>query len=348
MGVADGPPPVVRAEAPTRAQHLRSGVFALVFAPIALVVLGLSVTDTQAMAAVGQPLSSSVATVGVLISTVLLGLIAANSDESPVGMIVTTAWSFIIGALQLLGLSHVPSSLLSPVSGPDTAAAMRWCLYPLAVFMICLMSTLAVVAVRRRAVLIRGEAQAGSPNLLADRLSELTDAYARGPVHHRERVVVLASSVVLTCAAVICLVWAAPSDTTAAAAAGLHGMVQGLDHRLLASAAAALCLGGVAWGSRWSVFGAQVCAVALMVVPFALVLPVWSSLSGNVATPGVSALTSVSMAAPVITALGLVVGAMSLGAHWTRRHLRAGIAREMSQHSAPGGGSASASAEIRP
>ena len=39
--------------------RLRSGLFAFVFAPIALVFLGSSMVDVQALAAVGQPLDSS-------------------------------------------------------------------------------------------------------------------------------------------------------------------------------------------------------------------------------------------------------------------------------------------------
>ena len=38
--------------------RLRSGLFAFVFAPIALVFLGSSMVDVQALAAVGQPLAS--------------------------------------------------------------------------------------------------------------------------------------------------------------------------------------------------------------------------------------------------------------------------------------------------
>lgn len=331
---------------PTRVQHLRSGLFAFFFTPIALGMLGLAVTDSQSVAAVGQPLSSSVSMAGLLISTVLLGLIAVNADESPTGMVVMTAWSLVIGVLQLLGHTPVPAELFSSVSGSDTRASMLWCLYPVAVFAICLGATLATVEVRRRAVTALNQVDAGNPAAGTEaegapaprdadaRLEVVADVYAPGPAHYRERVFVTVSSVILACVAVTALVWAAPSDTLPVAAHGLAGLVPAHPFGTLAGLVAAVCLGVVAWGTRWSLFGAEVVAVFLMVVPAYLVLPVWSTLSGRVATPGASVLTSLSMAAPVVTALGLTLAALGLGAHWTRRRLREDIAHALRAHPA--------------
>jgi len=294
---------------------MRSGLFALLFAPVALGMLGLAVTDSMSVTAVGQPLSSSLGMIGLLVSTLLLGLIAVNADESPAGMIVMTAWSLVIGILQLLGITPLPAGLVSSVSGPDTQAAMVWCLYPVAVFAICLGATLATFDVRRRAI-------AAVNNQGPDaHLEAIDDVFAPGPAHGRDRLIVTVSSVILTSVAVTALIWAAPSNTLPVAAHGLAGLSS--EHPLAVPAAltAAVCLGIVAWGSRRSLFGAVFSGVFLMAVPAYLILPLRSTLTGRVATPGDSPLTSLSLACPVITALGLALSALALGAHWTRRRL---------------------------
>ena len=52
----------------TLSQHLRSAVFSAVFSPVALIIMGFAVADTQAATAQGQPLSSSEGTVGIVIT----------------------------------------------------------------------------------------------------------------------------------------------------------------------------------------------------------------------------------------------------------------------------------------
>lgn len=300
---------------PTRAQHARSGLFAFFFTPVALGMLGLAVTDSQAVAAVGQPLSSSLGLIGLMISTVLLGLIAVNADESPAGMVVMTAWSLIIGIMQLLGITPVPVGMVSSVSGSDTRASMLWCLYPLAVFSICLGATIATIEVRRRAV--SAVKQHGD----ASGWEAVADVYAPGPLHERDRVIVTTSSMILVVVAVAALIWAAPSDTLPVAAHGLAGLVPAHPSGWAAALVAAVSLGVVAWGTRRSLFGAEVAAILVMVLPAYLVLPLRSTLTGMVATPGRSILTSFSLAAPVVTALGLTLAAVALGPHWARRRI---------------------------
>ncbi len=300
---------------PTRLQHLRSGLFAFLFAPIALGLLAEAVTDSMSVTAVGQPLSSSLGMIGLLVATLLLGLIAVNADESPAGMVVTTAWSLVIAILQLTGIMALPVGPVPFVSGADMHAAMVWSLYPVTVFAICLGATLATFDVRRRAL-----AAVNSPGPEVH-LEGINDVFASNPTHGRDRLLVTVGSVILTSVAVAALIWAAPSDTLPVAAHGLAGLSS--HHHLAPPAAlmAAVCLGIVAWGSRRSLFGAAFCGVFLMAVPAYLILPLRSTLTGRVATPGDSSLTSLSLAAPVITALGLSLSALALGAHWTRRHL---------------------------
>lgn len=325
---------------PSRGQRLRTGAFALLFAPIALVLMGLAVTDLQVQSSVGQPLSSSEGLVGLLVATLLLTLIAMNSDQSSAGMVVTTVASLVVGTLQILGVSGGPLSRIVSASGADVRAAMVWSLYPLGVSAICLGVTLANVGQRRRVKDAVARARTGAPGgtgtgavpgigaasgtpggpgIGAD--TDLEDAFGRSPRHLRARTMVILASLLLVLAASLALVWAAPDDTLEVASLGLRGILVGVTLNPLAGVVSAACLGIVAWSNRWSSLGPVLASWVLMIVPAYFVLPVWASLTGHVATPGTSPLTSLSLSAPVVTALGLVLTSMSLGVYWTRRHL---------------------------
>ena len=88
--------------------RLRSGLFAFVFAPVALVFLGSSMVDVQALAAVGQPLASVEGLIGMALASLLLALIALNCEESSAGMVVTFVWSLVVGVAQFLGVARLP------------------------------------------------------------------------------------------------------------------------------------------------------------------------------------------------------------------------------------------------
>jgi hypothetical protein len=296
-------PAPARGATHTRAQHLRCGIFAAIFAPIALSVLGLAVTDLQATAAVGQPLSSSEGMVGILVSGFLLVLIGVNTEDSPAGMIVTTAAALVVGALQMFGVTPLPGRALSGVSSTDLVAALSWSVYPISVLAICAGSTLAMLMGRRRP---RRTASSPSRRLLS---------------HGGERTAVATTSMLLAAGAATCLVLAAPNDTTEVAAHGLPGLLVLHTLRILPALAAAALLGCVALGSRWSVLGTQVPAWLLMVIPGFFGVPVWMTLTGHVITPGPSPATAIGLAAPVVTALGVLLVTTSLGVHWTRRRV---------------------------
>lgn len=299
-GRAHTPAPTPRTVS-TRAQHIRCGVFAAFFAPIALAVLGLAVTDLQATAAVGQPLSSSEGMVGILVAALLLVLIGVNSEDSPAGMVVTTAAALVVGGLQMFGLTPLPGLALSGVSGADLVTALSWGLYPLSVLTICAGSTLAMLMGRRQA-------------------GRAADNSRRRPLSHSgERTAVASTSMLLAAGAAACLVVAAPTDTIEVAAHGLPGILALHATRTLPALAAAALLGCVALGSRWSVMGTQVPAWLLMVLPGFFGVPVWMSLTGRVITPGPSPATAIGLAAPVVTALGLLLVTTSPGVHWARR-----------------------------
>ncbi|MGO3795850.1 MAG: hypothetical protein ACTJGR_01850 [Pauljensenia sp.] len=294
----------------SRAHDLRCGIFAAFFAPIALSVLGLAVTDLQATAAVGQPLSSSEGMVGILVSGLLLVLIGVNSEDSPAGMVVTTAAALVVGVLQMVGVTPLPGRALPGVSSADLVSALSWGVYPLSVLAICAGSSLAMLLDRRQA-------------------RRRTDSPRRRPLSHGgERTAVATTSMLLVAGAVTCLVLAAPNDTTEVAARGLPGILALHAPRILPALSAAALLGCVALGSRWSVMGTQVPAWLLMVLPGFFGVPVWMTLTGLVITPGPAAATAIGLAAPVVTALGLLLVTTSLGVHWSRRRTPGGTGDE--------------------
>ena len=106
--------------------RLRSGLFAFIFAPIALVFLGSSMVDVQALASVGQPLASVEGLIGMALASLLLALIALNCEESSAGMVVTFVWSIVVGVAQFFGVARLPFLMKSSVGAEDVIAGVSW------------------------------------------------------------------------------------------------------------------------------------------------------------------------------------------------------------------------------
>ena len=133
--------------------RLRSGLFAFVFAPIALVFLGSSMVDVQALAAVGQPLASVEGLIGLALASLLLALIALNCEESSTGMVVTFVWSIIVGATQFYGVARIPFLMKSSVEPDDMSAGVVWSLYPMCLSLMlgaCALTTQVCAGARRQ------------------------------------------------------------------------------------------------------------------------------------------------------------------------------------------------------
>ena len=114
----------------SRSEHVRSGVYALVFAPVALIFMGSSMADLQAQAAVGLPLASVEGLIGVALATIILALVSLNCEESPAGMYVTSALSIPIGLSQAAGYLRVPLLQSTIFDLPDMRSSVLWSLYP--------------------------------------------------------------------------------------------------------------------------------------------------------------------------------------------------------------------------
>lgn len=288
--------------------HARSGLFALVFAPAALVLLGSSMADVQAQTAIGQPLASVEGLIGMALATIIVALVSMNCDESPAGMIVTSASSVVVGACQGAGLLRVPLLQASLIDAPDMRAAVAWSLYPVAVTVI---TGCAAAALARAGRPVRGPRPAPRP-----------DAPHRTILRHRHAWVA-GFAIPAALLALLLLVDVAPWDTTEVASLGLSALAPTRALAAPKALAAALLLGLVALLSRFSLTGPQAAAWFLMALPGYAIWPLWTSISGAVVTPGPSPLTALALASPVVAALGMLLGASTIGVYWARARAEA-------------------------
>ena len=276
--------------------RLRSGLFAFIFAPVALVFLGSSMVDVQALAAVGQPLASVEGLIGMALASLLLALIALNCEESSAGMVVTFVWSIVVGAAQFLGVARLPLLMKSSVGAADMFAGVLWCMYP-----VCLSLMLGACALTIKSVRVRAGKDTRMP-------------LARVHRHAFGTTVALPASA----AAGVLMVAAAPSDSTNVASMGLEGVLEGHTLMPLLALGAGLSFALLVVSARWSITGTQIASWFILVLPTYVVLPVWASLTGNVIVPGSSLLTKIALASPPLAALGMATGCTSMGVLWAR------------------------------
>lgn len=279
-------------------RHARSGLFALVFAPPALVLLGSSMADIQAQTAIGQPLASVEGLISMGLAAVLIALVSVNCEDSPAGMIVTSAASLVIGAFQAFGHLRIPLLQASLIDASDMRAAVAWNLYPLAVTFITACAALALAIARRPFVPTEHPSRA--------RLRAHRHAWVAG--------------LALPAALLVALLYRAlaPNDTTGVASTGLSALSSPLGSAPWPGLLAALLLGLITLSSVYSLTGPQAAAWLLLVAPGYMLWPLWTSITGQVVTPGASPTTSISLASPVIAALGLLVGASTIGVYGAR------------------------------
>ena len=276
--------------------RLRSGLFAFVFAPVALVFLGSSMVDVQALASVGQPLASVEGLIGMALASMLIALIALNCEESSAGMVVTFVWSLVAGGAQFLGVARLPLLMKSSVGAEDMFAGVLWCLYP-----VCLSLMLGACALTIKSVRVRAGKDTRMP-------------LARVHRHAFGTTVALPASV----AAGVLMVAAAPSDSTNVAAMGLEGVLEGHTLMPLLALGAGLAFALLVVSARWSITGTQIATWTILVLPSYVILPVWASLTGNVIVPRPSIMTKFALASPPLAALGMATGCASMGVLWAR------------------------------
>ena len=271
---------------------LRSAFFAAIFAPVALILMGMSLADLQARAAIGVPLASVEGMIGMAFSAIILGMISINCERHSIGMFVAAAWALIIGFLQTFGYFRIHFLVAANLSADDMSAAQRWNLYPVCVAAILLGSGVALALTHR--------------------------ARAKNP--ETEKLMPFAvASLPLGIGALALLIRCAPADSLPMAARGLSGVVAQTPLQPILSAAVAEVLGLIALASRWSMIGPQLIAWTY-IIPGFLLIPLGTTLTGVVVTPGHSLGTQVLMAASTIAAYGMILAASTLGIYWARRY----------------------------
>ena len=272
---------------------LRPAIFAVIFAPLALILMGMSLADLQARAAIGVPLASVEGMIGMAFSAILLAMISINCERNSIGMFIAAAWALVIGFLQTFGYLRVHFLVASNLSTNDISAAQTWNLYPICVAAILFGGGVALALTHR--------ARENSPD------SDQLVSFQR---HQGERIAVAVASLPLGIIAVVLLVRCAPADSLPMAQTPMY-ISEGI--------AVAVMLGLIALVSRWSMIGPQVVAW-MYIIPAFLLIPVGTSLSGAVVTPGKSMGTQILMSASTISAYGMILAASTLGIYWARRY----------------------------
>ena len=281
---------------------LRPAIFAVIFAPLALILMGMSLADLQARAAIGVPLASVEGMIGMAFSAILLAMISINCERNSIGMFIAATWALAIGFLQTFGYLEVHVLVASNLSTNDISAAQTWNLYPICVAAILFGGGVALALTHR--------ARENSPD------SDQLVSFQR---HQGERIAVAVASLPLGVIAVVLLVRCAPADSLPMAASGLHAVIAQTPMHTSEGIAVAVMLGLITLVSRWSMIGPQVVAW-VYIIPAFLLIPVGTSLSGAVVTPGKSMGTQILMSASTISAYGMILAASTLGIYWARRY----------------------------
>lgn len=278
---------------------MKSAIFALIFSPLALTFLGSAMADIQAQTAVGLPLSSVEGMISLGLATIILALVSVNCEDSPSGMFVTAGISLFIGVAQLTGYMGIPLLQASALDAGDMSAAVGWSVYPLAVTLITASSAIALLIAR-------------NPKVWHPQLKKT-------PIWTKRHLWVSAAAVPATLGAIALIIFAAPANTSLVPAQGLAALPAPSAKAMTAATCAALLLGIVALLTPFSLTGTQAAIWIFMILPAYMIWPLWSTLSGKLVTPTPSMFTSVSLSAPVIATLGLLLGASTFGVYWARR-----------------------------
>lgn len=280
--------------------HARSGLFALIFTPPGLILLGSSMADVVAQTAIGQPLASVEGLMSMGLSAVLIGLVSFSCDESPVGMILTALGSLVFGIFQALGVLRVPLLQASVIDAADMRAVMIWSLYPLAVALITSCAAIATVIAQR-----------------PRRPSTITAAQRNRRRAHRRAWITLLS---LPAGVAVIFLYrvVTPEDTTGFGVAGLSALSSPLQSTPWPAILAAVLLGLITLSSVFSLTGTQVTAWCVLILPGYIFWPLWSSLTGQIVTPGASPMTAFSLTFPIVAALGLLISTSTIGVYISR------------------------------
>ncbi len=271
-------------------------------APLGLLLLYTSSAAVMEAAAEGTPLSAYIGTVGILVGGLVLFGLGALSTASSVALYVLTTWAGILAIV-----FTVPRSIRESAIGRRwftfdvILAPLTWSWLPLLIFCACAGATVSVILVRRWQ---RESAPLAEPTVLRDKNAQT------GVIS------------VLVSLALVVVLWAtvmeqAPADLEQFALFG----AQGLNMPARSGVALAISCGVVfflAVSTAHSTLGATVGATLAMLLPGLVLVPLWSTLTGQVATPSASVETMLALASPVIATVGATLLGTTVPIHYLR------------------------------
>lgn len=313
---------------PAGATRLKVALFSALVSPLALALVLYSASAVVDNAAVGLPLASSSVTATRLAGALLLTAIGFTATQSSIGLGVTAIWAAIFGVLTHL----VPQTSDKGAAVATVLASVSWCGFTILIFSICLSAFLAA-RVARRIRLQELYPDTAAPRWLDSfygegRLLKVHSLYGDAhwfkqpgstltPERARYHLGVLIADVFLTVALWSFVITISPKDTSKMAVYGplalalekppLWGIVLIAGILFLVTATAG-----------WSMLGPLVSTTLMMIFPGMILVPVWTTLTGNVAMPGNATTTSLALASPIVGTFGIVIIALTLGIHWVR------------------------------
>lgn len=295
---------------PTTAVRLREGGISFLLSPLALSALLLSANSLAGWAAVGQPLSSPEATLGIAISGFLFLRIGMSATRTTAGLLITSIWALVIAVLaQILFSTHGAQWIVDPGSALVTPTGqsivqlilpLSWSALPTLLFCVSFSAFFAARMARKfhRERMSQADGASAGPSRTVTRTLSIMDLLAAALVW-------------------LSLLEMAPRDVSLVAVYGPPALgLSGQNWAPILLAAVALTL--LTLSAAWSLLETAGLSTLLLVAPAAVVLPLSASLTGTVATPGAPESTALSLAGPVAVSVGVLLVCLTWGLHWVQ------------------------------
>lgn len=294
-------------KAAATASRVRIGILAFFATPVALIILYVSTAAAVLSAAQGIPLSAYGGAAGTLVAALILFLVSLTGVAEVTGMYVATAWSAVIAVgapLVWRSASSQPQSQGAPNLATSLEGALMWSFLPVLVFFIFLGASISLTLVRRWR---KANTSLGRPWA------------ARGKTG-RTGAASIGLGVSVTVGLWIVLAALAPADLATVSIFGAQGLI--VEHPDLVAVLLA-CLLSLALGfsSAYSTLGVGFSAVVLMIFPGQILLPLWMTLTGQVAVPSSAVNTIFALVGPTVAAIGVVLLAATAPVHFARTRI---------------------------
>lgn len=328
--------------APSRSTRFKVAVFSALVSPVALSMLLYSVSLVVDYSAVGQPLSSSVGVAAIIVGMFLLGAVGSTATQTSIGLGVTTIWAALFTTATLIApqnsseyaqvVNHLARFPNQRAAMTTILASVSWCGFSVLALAIA-GSAFFAARCARRIRLQELDPNRSAPRWMKSLYGENKPLKAHslygdaqwftnpGTSLSRERSrhhsAVLVIDIFLALSLWTFVIAIAPKDISRMAAYGPLALGLNDPHPL-----GILVIAGVLFlltlTAGWSMLGPLISTTLVMIFPGTITIPVWATLTGNVAMPGNPATTSLALACPVVGTLGILILALTWGIHWIR------------------------------